>query len=118
MDDKHLIHFQNVALVAISDQALQDEEMEYLTFLGERMGISHESMVKAVENLENADFITPESEMERKEQLQDAIVIIASKNSEINPVEYATCLGFAKQLGFTQAQLDDMVKDFIQSITE
>ena len=118
MTDKHIIHFQNIALVAISDQALQEVELEYLTFLGEGMGLSHKEMVTAIDNLEDADFITPDTEAERKEQLRDAIVIIASKETDIHPAEYASCLTFARQMGFTQKQLDDMVRDFMESLAE
>jgi tellurite resistance protein len=106
---KKLSHFQNVALVAAADEALQEIEMEYLVRIGETLGLTSAEMVEAVRSLPE-NFVIPQTEKEKQEQLDDVLFILTSKADGIHEPEYEACVDFARQLGFSPLQVKEKIE--------
>lgn len=105
----NLIHFQNLIAVAFADGNLDEEEEEFLYDMAEDFDIPSEEVQKLIKNADSLEFIIPESQEDKEEQLVN-IVFMSMLDGDFHEDEYAICLDVAKRLGLSKSDLDEAVK--------
>ncbi|MDH5366061.1 MAG: TerB family tellurite resistance protein [Cyclobacteriaceae bacterium] len=103
-----LAHFKNLVAVAMVDGYLDDDEREFLEEQAEEFGLPNEEVTKIINNADQLEFIIPESEVDKEEQLAD-IVFITMIDGEIEEKEYELCLNIAKRLELKKNDLDEVI---------
>lgn len=104
----NLIHFQNLIAVAFADGTLDEEEEEFLYEMAEDFDIDVEEVKKMIANADQLEFIVPENQDEREEQLVN-IVFMSMLDGEIHENEYEMCLHVAEKLELTKKELDEAI---------
>ena len=99
-----LEHFANIVAVAASDGKISDEELELLKDRATEYGLSENDVNNLLDNAQSLEFIIPMNQVEREEQLSEA-VLMSMIDGEIANEEYEICLKIAEKLGFNKKYL-------------
>ena len=101
-------HFKNLVTVAVADGYLDGEEREFLLEQAEEQGLDPEKVKHIIENAHELEFIVPDNEEDREEQLAD-IVFLTMIDGEIEEKEYKLCLNIAERLELKKEDLDEVI---------
>jgi len=108
-----LEHFKNLVAVAAADGYLNFREREFLAERAEDSGLTPEEIDRLLLNAEQLQYQVPFNQVEREEQLNDAI-FMSIIDGEIADPEYKLCLNIADRLGIDRALVDAMVNEVKQ----
>lgn len=110
MDKKiKLEHFANIVAVAASDGKISDEELELLKERAIEYGLNEKDVNNLIDNAESLEFIIPLNNVEREEQLSEA-VFMSMIDGKIAQKETDMCLKIAKKLGFDEKYLNYIIE--------
>jgi len=110
MDKKiKLEHFANIVAVAASDGKITDEELELLKNRAIEYGLDENDVNNLVDNAGSLEFIIPLNNVEREEQLSEA-VLMSMIDGEITQKERNICLKIAEKLGFDEKYLNYIIE--------
>ena len=101
-------HFQNIVAVAHADGILDQSEKDFLSDRADDYGFSKETVDKIFKNIDNLEFIIPQNNEEREEQLSDA-VFMAMIDGKVDDREYNLCLKIAEKLDLDRKYLDEVI---------
>ena len=107
-----LAHFKTLVAVAVDDNHLDNEEIDFLTEKALEFGFSIDEMNFIISNANQININIPKK-LEDKENLLSEIVYISMKDGVIHKTEYNRCSSVAKKIGLNQKDLD-----FIISLTQ
>ena len=107
-NEKALAYFQNLYIVATADQQLAKEETSFLLEVAQVMGISAEETTQVMTHRDQLEFIIPETEEERRVQLEDIITMMII-DRRIHEKEYNLCLNFAQKIGYDRKGFDQIL---------
>ncbi len=119
MDEEKKIkleHFANIVAIAASDGKIADEEFELLKERAIEYGLSEKDVNELIDNAESLEFIIPMNQVEREEQLSEA-VLMSMIDGNIDQKEYDLCLKIAEKLGFDQKYLNYII-DLSKKLTK
>ncbi len=107
---KKMSYFQNLYVMAISDNILAEEEKMFLHQIAEEMGLG----LKDIEPIMNSaphqlEFITPESHEEKVEQLE-SLVLMVMADKKVFKNELDLCWAFAEKNGFDKKEFEEIMK--------
>ena len=102
-------HFANIVAVAFADGKLTDEELDLLQTRAIENGLPETEVKKLIENAKDLEFKIPMNQVEREEQLSEA-VLMSMIDGEISPTEYELCLKIAEKLGFNEKYLNYIIE--------
>ena len=110
MDEKEVSieHFKNLVAVAVADGILDDEEREFLEDRADELGLPANEVQEIIENADKLEFIVPDNEDDREEQLAD-IVFMSMVDGSIEDKEYELCLNVANRLELKKTDLDEVI---------
>ncbi|PWG78312.1 hypothetical protein [Pararcticibacter amylolyticus] len=111
---KKLAFFQNVILVAAADKVLDENESNFLLFIGDKLGLSPDDVMPIADNLGVLSFIIPQDGLQKTLELQ-TLVQMMIQDGEIHDTEYALCLDYAHRIGYSKEILDDMIAQFSEN---
>lgn len=101
-------HFENLVVVAAADGYMDEDEKDFLADKAEEFGLDASTVAQIISNPQSLSFHVPESIDEKEEQLSD-VVFMAMIDGEIHEKEYSLCLNFAKRLGMTAKDVDEII---------
>jgi uncharacterized tellurite resistance protein B-like protein len=101
-------HFSNLIAVALSDDILDDEEVEFLHERATEIGIPQDEVDRILQNAGELEFLIPMNKVDREEQLGDA-VYMTMVDGEIHEKEYNLCLRLAEKLELDKNYLDHII---------
>jgi hypothetical protein len=101
-------HFSNLIAVALSDDILDDEEVEFLHERATEIGIPQDEVDRILQNAGELEFLIPINKVDREEQLGDA-VYMTMVDGEIHEKEYNLCLRLAEKLELDKNYLDHII---------
>ena len=104
-----LEHFANLVAIAYSDGYLEEHEKQFLSERAVEYGLNQKEIQNLFEMAEQLQFIVPQNEEEKEEQLSDA-VYMAMIDGEVHEKEYALCLTIAEKLDFRKKDLDYVIE--------
>lgn len=104
-----LEHFANLVAVAYSDGYLEKHEEQFLSERAEEYGIDITDVKKLIDKASELEFIVPQNDEEKEEQLSDA-VYMAMIDGKIHEKEYVLCLKIAEKLDFRKKDLDYVIE--------
>jgi tellurite resistance protein len=104
----NLEHFKNLVAVSVADGFLDEDEKGFLEERAEEFGLPKAEVSEIVENADKLEFIVPEDEEDREEQLAD-IVFMSMLDGEIGDKEYQLCLNIAERLELKKNDLDEVI---------
>ncbi len=104
-----LEHMENMVAVAIADGCFEEVEKKFLADKAEEFGLSTQEVDNILENAESLLSEIPRNEIDREEQLTDAVYMLMI-NGEINPKEYELCINLAKKLDFEREDVDKIIE--------
>ncbi|MBC8110748.1 MAG: hypothetical protein H7Y04_06790, partial [Verrucomicrobia bacterium] len=109
---KRMALFQNMALVAVSDNHLAEEEKILLYDIAEKYGLEYggEEEIQIMLSLNQRDLIIPETDEEKYEQFLLAVSMMAA-DGELFENEYKICIRFAEKLGLSQQDVDAVLNN-------
>ncbi|GAA4295251.1 hypothetical protein [Nibribacter koreensis] len=110
---KKLAFFQNVVLAALADGQLDQDESEFLIFIGDKLNLSPEDTKPIADNLSLLSFVIPEDGLQRTLELQTVIMMVL-QDGHMADNEYQLCLEYARRIGFTKETVDEMVGQLSQ----
>lgn len=111
---KALTYFQNLFILAAGDGILAEDEKSFLMQVAEMMGLGIRETTEIMMNRLNLNLVIPDSEEERKTQLED-VVLMMLVDRKIHENEYNLCLKFAHELGLEKEDLDKIIIEVIKS---
>ncbi|MEO1049207.1 MAG: hypothetical protein AAFX87_01185 [Bacteroidota bacterium] len=103
-----LDHFKNLVAVAVVDGFLDDDEKVFLEERAEELGLPHDQVHSVIENADKLEFVPPETEEDKDEQLAD-VVYMSMVDGEIEDKEYDLCLHVAERMGMQKSDLDHVI---------
>lgn len=106
--EKALAYFQNLYLIAVADGRLSPEETKFLVQYAHEIGISPRETTMIMSSIKNLDFIIPESEEEKMNQLED-IALMMLLDKKIDRKEYELCATYADMIGKGRMDLDRII---------
>jgi len=104
----NLDHFKNLVAVSMADGFLDDDEREFLEERAEELGLPSEEVAEVMANTDKLEFVVPEDEEDREEQLAD-IVFMSMVDGTIEDKEYQLCLNIAERLELKKVDLDEVI---------
>lgn len=104
----NLEHFKNLVAVSMADGFLDDDEKEFLEERAEEFGLPRDEVSDIVAKAGKLEFIVPENEEDREEQLAD-IVFMSMVDGDIEEKEYQLCLNIAERLELKKEDLDEVI---------
>jgi uncharacterized tellurite resistance protein B-like protein len=110
--ERNLTTFHNLCVMAHADGVIHENEISVLAELAGNLGMDPEKASEMIANAANMNFIIPESQEEKLNELR-RVVLIMITDGEIHPDEYAKCLLLAQALEINQTYLDKII-DFYQ----
>lgn len=110
-DRKEVIpsHFQNIVVIAFADGYLEEAEKEFLAEKAKELGLSDQVVEEILQNAGQLEFVPPQDEDEKEEQLSDA-VYMSMINGEVDPKEYALCLHLAERMDMGKHDVDRIIE--------
>jgi len=114
---KRLSHIKNLAALAASDGEVDNNELELLFRIGERVGLSRDELLRIIHRPNSISFRAPDYFRERIEQLFD-MVLIMMVDGKVHENEVALCKLTAIRLGFKHQVIDEMVHDVMDAIAK
>lgn len=102
-------HFQNIIVIAYADGYLEEQEKEFLAERAIEFGLPYEAVENILQNARDLEFIVPQDEEEKEEQLCDA-VYMSMINGEVCPKEYALCLHLAERMDMSKIDVDRIIE--------
>ncbi len=103
-----LEHFQNLVAVAVADGILDEGEMAFLQERADELGLSGREVEDLLAKAHDLEFLIPQNQVDREEQLADA-VFMAMSDGELHEREYHLCCLMAERLDMTREQVDQVV---------
>jgi tellurite resistance protein len=104
-----LEHFANIVAVAASDGKISKEELELLKDRAIEYGLNETEVKKLIDSAQSLEFIIPMNQIEREEQLSEA-VLMSMIDGQISNEEYDICLKIAQKLGFDKKYLNYIIE--------
>ena len=101
-------HFKNLVAVSMADGFLDDDEKEFLEERAEELGLPSEEVSEVMANTDKLEFVVPEDEEDREEQLAD-IVFMSMVDGTIEDKAYQLCLNIAERLELKKEDLDEVI---------
>lgn len=114
---ERLSHMRNLIVLSLSDNTPSREEFEIITKVGARIGLEEADLKRILERPESIDFIAPQNDDERIEQLYDMVAVMMV-DGKIDSREVDYCKSIAIKLGFMPEVIDDMVAELMDLIVE
>lgn len=114
---KSLSHMRNLVAIAAADGSLDDDEIDLITNLCTKVGLTNEDIKRIFERPDSIPFIIPDSYNERLEQFYD-LVLVMMINGDIHEKEFALCEVFASKLdlGYNFQTVNQIVDDLRNAI--
>lgn len=103
-----LEHFVNLVAIAAADGYLDAREREFLAERAEENGMRAEEFNNIIEDADKLQFIVPLNQVEREEQLNDA-VFMSMVDGDISDKEYHLCISLANRLGIDEQEVETVV---------
>ncbi len=103
-----LEHFANIVAVAASDGKITNEELELLKDRAIEYNLTEKDVNNLIDNAKSLEFIIPMNQIEREEQLSEA-VLMSMIDNKIDEKEYDICLKIAEKLGFDKKYLNYII---------
>lgn len=114
---ERLSHMRNLIVLSLSDNTPSREEFEIITKVGARIGLEEADLKRILERPESIDFIAPQNDDERIEQLYEMVAVMMV-DGKIDSREVDYCKSIAIKLGFMPEVIDDMVAELMDLIVE
>ena len=108
---------RNLIVLSLSDNTPSREEFEIITKVGARIGLEEADLNRILQRPESIDFIAPQNDDERIEQLYDMVAVMMV-DGKIDSREVDYCKSIAIKLGFMPEVIDDMVAELMDLIVE
>jgi spore coat polysaccharide biosynthesis predicted glycosyltransferase SpsG len=106
--EKKLAFFQNLIIVALSDNELDKQESDFLLMIGDRLGLTTEDTRQITDNLSSLSFVIPEERLQKTFELQ-TLVMMMVQDGKLDQKEYNLCREYAGRIGYTEELLDDLI---------
>ena len=103
-----IVHFKNLVMVSVVDGFMDEDEKEFLEDRAGELGLPTNEVTDIINNAEKLEFVVPEHEEDREEQLSD-IVFMMMIDGEIEEKEYGLCLNIATRLELKKSDLDEVI---------
>lgn len=103
-----LSKFTNLVLVAHADNNLEHEEIKYLIQKAKQLENPYMDANRLIMEVENLEFIVPETLEEKEEQLAD-IVELSLVDGQLHEEEHELCFKIAQRIGFNKQQLEQAI---------
>lgn len=108
MKSEQLSHLSNLIALAYADGRLDITEKELLFKIGDQMGLSKNEVEEKIINAEEVDFIFPEKETVRYQQLYDLIEMMTI-DGHIHDNEVVLLKKYATRLNFKSEMIDPLI---------
>ena len=108
-------YFTNLFQVALADNHIAPEELNFLYDLGIERGFSKEQIDEIIANPHKTRFEKPHSMLDAIEQLYD-IVQMVLKDGKVHIQEVELCKSFAKRFDFKEAIIDQLIETLIEQV--
>jgi uncharacterized tellurite resistance protein B-like protein len=114
-DTRALGHLQNLLIVAQSDSCVDKVEYDYIESVAHRYRVSARDLKCLRKQEGGVVYEVPESSEERFQHLYDYLYVMMA-DREVDHREMKQCEAFAQQLGFSKAQVSELVYSIEQNI--
>jgi len=94
----------NAALIMLTDGKTKPEELEVLSRVAKRLGLTQNEIDEILQSSGQIEFTWPESNKEKVSQLVDMVVMMGA-DGDIEAHEKGLCLTLAAGLGFNTAKV-------------
>ncbi len=102
-------NLKNLIALASADGKVDDAEMNVITDAAKMAGVSNEKLAEMLETGSDFMHVIPEREEDRETQLIQ-MLSLAIADGEFTADEYELCKTVAERLGFTQDELDMIIR--------
>ena len=109
MDPIKLEHFRNLVSLTVADGKIEEVERVALSKIAYEQGIPLERLNLMLQKANEYVYLIPQNTHEREKQLEQMIQL-ALVDGEFAPAELELITVVAEKLGFTQAELAQIVK--------
>lgn len=109
--DKQKEYFKNLVAIANADGEIGEDERTMLMEKGQGIGLSQDEISNIINNAHEIQHQIPEDDDDKEEQITN-MLDIAMADGEFSPEEYQLCLRVANRLGYSDQELQQIIKLF------
>jgi len=116
IDKKLRHHLMNLFTIAIADNNVDPNELNFLYQIGIENGITQEQIDEIIANPQKQRFVLPTSPIDAITQLYDIITMVLI-DKKIHPFEVSFSKSFALKLGISEIIIDELIEKLIEEIS-
>jgi uncharacterized tellurite resistance protein B-like protein len=104
-----LSYFRSLLSIANADRKITKDENRFLEHMAARLGITPEERQYIIDNPEAVTFEEDASLDQKMQHLTDLIIMMLA-DGKISDEEYSLVINFAEKLGFSQTDVEMLLK--------
>lgn len=113
--DQKESHLKNLLILTMADGHMAEIESHLLIAIAHRLGLNEADIDRIKANLENIEFKMPDKYDDKIEQFHDLLTLM-SVDGFIDPNEESYCMEIAEKFQLTHSVVEEMLKQYRQSI--
>lgn len=110
MEPTRIEHFRNLVSLSVADGKIEETERIALSKIAFERGIPMERLNVMLNRADEYAYLIPQNTNEREKQLSE-MISFALVDGEFAKAELDLIASVAEKLGFTETELDQLIKD-------
>jgi len=106
---------KNAIAVMLADERIDPNEMQLLSIICQRVGLSEKQFKAILQNPQSIEFTPAKNPNDRMQQLVDMVAMMMI-DAEIDPREMEICIHLASKLGFRPSSVTGLVQHIINEL--